>query len=96
MSDKQTLEKEIRAVLASESDAIALSNKLFGPSGLFNELAADKTARSDVAQTPLFREAQRRLSELRRREARQFSQAVEQTQHNSPSAPDRLLKFEQS
>lgn len=71
-------EQRIRDALASEPDAISLSNQLFSPFGLFSQLAANEADRRSIVETPLFKEAQRRLSVLNRKEAREFAQTVEQ------------------
>lgn len=81
-SNRQNVEQQIRQLLAAESDSISLSNQLFGPNGLFGNLATSKAERRAVAQSSLFREAQRRLSELRRDDAREFSQLVGQFQRS--------------
>lgn len=80
MAQYNKIEEEIREILAHETDAITLSNKLFSPNGLFNELANTVEERRAVARTPLFKEAQHRLTELQSREAAAFRQTVEQAQ----------------
>jgi hypothetical protein len=80
MSDDQTIEQNIRDVLANEKSAIALSNQLFAPTGLFNQIAQNEAERRVMVQSPLYKEAQNRLNELQRREAAEFSQTVEQAQ----------------
>ncbi len=81
-SNCETVEQQIRNVLSSESDCISLSNRLFGPEGLFGKLASSKAERRTVARSTLFRQAQQRLSELRRKDAQQFSQLVGQFQRS--------------
>ena len=93
MQNSQTLEQQVREILDSESDAISLSNRLFSPQGLFNRWAKTEAERRAVAGSVLFKEAQRRLSELKRQEAERFSQAVEQSQHGSHGGA-RLVKIE--
>jgi hypothetical protein len=79
MVDRESIEQQIRQVLATETRAIPLSNKLFRQDGgLFGQLATTEEERRMVAQSSLFKEAQRRLTELRRREAEEFSRAVDQ------------------
>ena len=39
-SNCETVEQQIRNVLASESDCVSLSNRLFGPEGLFGKLGS--------------------------------------------------------
>ena len=69
-------ERKIREVLATEQNAIRLSNALFTPDGLFSKLAADEAERRALVGSALFREAQRRLSELQRAEMAEFKQEV--------------------
>lgn len=76
MTEREQVEQQIRDVLAAETTAIALSDKLFRPDGLFNRLAADEAERRSVSQSPLFREGLQRLSALQKQEAAQFSEAI--------------------
>ena len=39
MTDREQVEEQIRALLATETSGINLSNRLFSPDGLFNQLA---------------------------------------------------------
>ena len=84
MTEREQIEEQIRQALATESSAILLSNKLFAPGGLFPRLGTTEEERRAVVQTPLFREALARLSELRRTEAAEFARAVEQLQASFP------------
>ncbi len=77
MKNQQSIELQIREALASERDAISLSNQLFSPGGLFSQLANTESERRRLVETPLFKEAQRRVSELQREEARAFARTVE-------------------
>ena len=72
MTKRERLEQQIREVLATETHAIPLSNKLFRPGGLFNELATTEDERRIVVQSPLFKQAQRRFMELQQKEAAEF------------------------
>ena len=78
MTSHQSIEDRIRDALASSQDAISLSNELFSPGGLFNQLAQTESERRSLVATPLFQEAQRQVSALKRDEAREFAQTVEQ------------------
>ena len=80
MTDREQIEEQIRELLASETRAIPLSNLLFQPDGLFSRLAATEAERRVVSQSPLFRLAQKRLSELQRLEAADFGRVVRQAQ----------------
>jgi hypothetical protein len=79
MTTRDEIEQAIREALASETQAMALSQRLFAPDGLFSRLGATENERRSVVQSPLFQEAQRRLSELQRHEAAEFARAVPPT-----------------
>ena len=95
MTERERVEQQIRETLATETQAIPLSNKLFSFGGLFNQLAKTEEERRTLAQSPLFKQAQRRLTELQQEEASEFSQAVEQSQAALPEG-SYLVKLEQS
>jgi hypothetical protein len=95
MTRREEVEQQIREVLVAETQAIPLSNRLFQPDGLFNQLAATEEERRALAQSPLFKEAQRRLTELQKREAAEFAEAVRQTQAMLPKG-DYLMKWERA
>jgi hypothetical protein len=86
MTEQEQLEQQIQEVLAAEAQAIPLSNKLFGPEGLFSKLGRTEEERRKVAQTPLFQQAQRRLTQLQQAEAAAFARAVQQTQAGRPES----------
>ena len=77
MTNEKSIEDRIQDALTSEQDAISLSNQLFSPGGLFNQLAQTESERRSVVKTPLFQEAQRQVSALKRHEAHEFAQTVE-------------------
>jgi hypothetical protein len=62
------LEEEIRHVLDTETRAEVLADLLFSQGGLFGRLAPTEQARRRLSGTPLFREAQSRLTELQQNE----------------------------
>ena len=64
MTERERVEQQIREVLATVTHAGPLSNQLFRPDGLFSQLARTEEERRAVAQSPLFRQAQRRLGTL--------------------------------
>jgi hypothetical protein len=84
MTEREQVEQQIRDVLASETHAIPLSNKLFRPDGLFNRLANTEEERRAVAQSELFKQALRRLTELQKKEAAEFARAVQQAEAVTP------------
>jgi hypothetical protein len=88
--DRTAIEAEIRRVLDTETKAISLSNKLFRPDGLFAQLAGTQEERRELTKTPLFREAQERLSDLQRTEMAAFREAVAQV---SDQLPDGLVSY---
>jgi hypothetical protein len=71
------IERRIREALAHETSAIALSNQLFAPGGLFSQLAASEAERRALVETPLFQEAQARVRVLERAERVGLVEAVE-------------------
>ncbi|HXD87069.1 MAG TPA: hypothetical protein VN641_11280 [Urbifossiella sp.] len=68
MNDSQTVRAEIERILAAETDAVRLSNLLFTPGGLFSRLFVTPAEKKTVMDSPLFDAAQKRLSELQRRD----------------------------
>jgi hypothetical protein len=92
MTDREQIEQQIREVLAHERAAVVLSNKLFGPGGLFGRLADTKEGRRTVVQSPLFKEAQCRLTEIQEVEAEEFAQAVMKAQTAVPQGEHRLKR----
>lgn len=69
MATREQMEAEIRRLLAAETNAVRLSNALFTPGGLFSQLHSTTAEKKAVIDSPLFDEAQKRLSELQRQEA---------------------------
>jgi hypothetical protein len=69
MTIRDQVEAEIRQLLATETSAVRLSNALFSPGGLFSRLYATPAEKKAVINSPLFDEANRRLSELQVQEA---------------------------
>lgn len=90
VTEQERVEQQIREILATETRAIPLSDPLFHPSGLFNRLARTEEESRVVAQSPLFQQAQRRLSELQQSEAVKFAGAVTQAQAVMPEGGYRL------
>lgn len=84
MTEREQIEEQIREVLAKETRAIPLSNALFQPDGLFSRLAGTEAERRLVAQSPLFRQAQQRVSELQRKEAAEFDRVIQQAETVQP------------
>ena len=95
MNELEQIEAQIRHVLASETQAIPLSDKLFAPEGLFARLAGTEEERRAVSQSALFRQAQNRLTELQRKEAAEFSQVAQQV-HVPTAEGAYWLKLERS
>jgi len=84
MTECEQIEHQIRELLVREARAAPLSNALFQPDGLFSRLAETEAERRLVAQSSLFREAQKRLSELQRQEAAEFGRVVQQAHMVEP------------
>jgi hypothetical protein len=95
MTELERIEEQIREVLATETQAIPLSDKLFSPNGLFNQVAKIGTDRRAVAHSPLFKQAQARFRELQQQEAAAFARAVQSAQAAMP-AGDYLVKMERA
>ncbi|MBW3597878.1 MAG: hypothetical protein KY475_11460 [Planctomycetes bacterium] len=91
-ADKAAVEQQIRYILATGTDAMTLSDQLFSPNGLFNQIATNEAERRQVARSPLFKEAQRRLSDLQRQEADEFARNIRDLRTTSESK--RLVKME--
>ena len=79
MSEHQQIEQQIREILAAETHAITLSEKLFSQTGLFAALGRSKEERKTVVHSLLFKEAQRRFRELQNQEGDAFMRAVAQS-----------------
>lgn len=79
------IEAAIREILDTETKAIPLSNKLFRPDGLFAKLASTEAERRELNKTPLFQEAQRRLSDLQRAEMAEFRKAISKVEAELPN-----------
>ncbi|MSU80414.1 MAG: hypothetical protein EXS16_20295 [Gemmataceae bacterium] len=67
--DSHEIENQIRDLLATESNCWTLSDKLFGPGGLFSLLGPTIEDRKRVGRSPLFKDAQKRIRELQRQRA---------------------------
>jgi hypothetical protein len=72
----QQIEDAILKVLADETTAVGISEKLFTPDGLFSLLGSTEEERRAMVQTPLFKKAQKRFRELQFKEADEFRQVV--------------------
>jgi hypothetical protein len=76
MMNASDVECQIRHLVATETSAIVLSNKLFTPDGLFSLLATTRAEREVLVRTPLFKQAQHRVRELQYQEAEQLERMV--------------------
>jgi hypothetical protein len=94
----EAIEKRIRAVLATETNAMALSYQLFRQGGLFTQMASTQDERKALVRTPLYKEAQARLNELQQAERTAMIAAAERLRaaqkavtpppgSNGPAAP---------
>ena len=95
MTGSQSVEQQIRHIVDTENDAITLSDKLFSPDGLFNQLAKTEGERRSIVQSRLFKKAQRKLSDLQRKEASEFAEAVQQARERMGGG-DCLVRIERS
>jgi hypothetical protein len=90
MNNRIDIETEIRDVLASESNAATLSEKLFSPTGLFNRLAPTEAGRRAIVRSELFRQAQARFREMQVTEAAAFAKAVQEAEAAFPAGGHRI------
>ena len=75
----EAIERRIEEILAMpELSAQALSHALFGPNGLFNQLASSEVDRRSVVRSPLFQRANKRLTDLQHTEVAELAQAAAQ------------------
>jgi hypothetical protein len=95
MTERDEIEQQIREALATATSAILLSNQLFSPEGLFNQLATTQSERQVVVESALFKQAQQRLMVLRKIEAAEFARVVEHAQAGAP-AEGLVLKLERA
>lgn len=70
------IRQQVLEILANETQAGILSDKLFSPQGLFAQVATTPEQRSAVIRDPLFRQAMARFMELQRSEAVKFEEEV--------------------
>jgi len=90
MTDREKAEIQIKAAVEQETQAAALSDKLFSPGGLFSRLASSEEERAILVRSSLFRDAQKRFRELQYAEAAEFSRTM-------PAPPDGFtIKLERS
>lgn len=61
---REDIEAEIRTLLATESSYWILTDRLFGPDGLFGKMGATIEERKVIGRSPLFREAQKRIRDM--------------------------------
>ncbi|MBI3822103.1 MAG: hypothetical protein HY289_05410 [Planctomycetes bacterium] len=87
----QEIEHAILKVLAEETTAVGVSDKLFTPEGLFSLLASTEQERRVMVQSPLFKKAQKRFRELQFKEADEFRQAVVSTGNTELGKNYRLI-----
>ena len=84
---KLQIEKQILRILATETNPITFSNKLFAPGGLFNQLVeVTGKERREISRSSLFQKAQKRLSELEYSEAEEFFKALDKMRLQKPHA----------
>jgi hypothetical protein len=84
MTERERVEQRIIEVLATNANALALSDQRFHPNGLFNQLAKTEEKRWIVARSPLFHPAQLRLTVLQHGEATKFARAETEAQAVMP------------
>jgi hypothetical protein len=93
MSGREQIEQQISEILVSDLAAVVLSDTLFGPGGLFGQLAHTEGERRVIAQSPLFKQAQRILSERQEAEAGEFARSIRKARAGVPPG-EHLLKHQ--
>ena len=95
----EAIERRIEEILAMQNlSAQALSHALFGPNGLFNQLASSEAERRCVVRSSLFQRANQRMTDLQQMEVAELAQAAVQRRasrtqstadnfNGAPSAP---------
>ena len=79
----QEIEGQIRDLLRTEDNCWELSDKLFGPDGLFGQLGPSIEDRKRIGSSPLFKEAQKRIRELERERAQAFLERIKELPEKS-------------
>ncbi len=88
----QEIEQRILEVLAEETTALRLSERLFAPDGLFSLCASTKAERILLVQTSLFKRAQQQFRELQFNEMDRFSKQVTDFRANATKVKDGPIK----
>ena len=72
-----TIEESVKELLTMDVSARAFSDALFGPTGLFNQMAHTEEERRRLTETALFHQANSRLTALLRLEASEAREEFE-------------------
>jgi len=79
----QEIEFQIRDLLQTEDNSWILSDKLFWPEGLFGQLGPTVEDRKRIGNSPLFKEAQKRIRVLERERAQAFLERIKKLPQKS-------------
>ena len=91
MTDRDTVEAEIRLLLTTETRTTVLSNKLFQQgTGLFARLAETEDERRVLVRSELFRAAQGRVRDLQYRDVEALREAMKVLNERLPDMDVRL------
>ncbi len=91
MTDRDTVEAEIRLLLTTETRTTVLSNKLFQQgTGLFARLAETEDERRVLVRSELFRAAQGRVRDLQYRDIEALREAMKVLNERLPDMDVRL------
>ena len=82
-------------ILAEESTAVGISEKLFTPDGLFSLLASNEDERKALVSSPLYKKAQKCFRDLQFKEAGEFRNATTNLQ-KTPMGKEYAVKIERS
>ncbi len=80
------IEHEIQTVIATESNAMRFSERIFAHDGLFAKLASTPDERKLLIASPLYRQAQNRFHELQSAELATFRAKVADLRKFAPYA----------
>ncbi len=89
------LEQEIRTVIATEPNAMRLSERIFAHDGLFAKLATTQEERKLLIASPLYRQAQDRFHELQSKELATFRAKIADLR-KEPAYAESTVKVERS
>lgn len=86
MTERETIEHEIRELLTADLDAVTLSNRLFQQgTGLFGRLGTTPEERRAIVQSELWKSAEQRLRDLEARDLERFREVERKVEEHRPA-----------